>query len=128
MNHEWQTITLLAGADDAVLQAFDQRAWPVSYAKGKSVLWEGDACQAVYFITTGIVEVYHTAVDGREHTLRVLRAGDSFNLVPALMKDGKNLSNVRCLEQTDLLVVDYRDLQKILARHPSFAVRVLQLF
>jgi len=126
MNHEWQAITLLAGADDAVLKAFDERGWPVSYAEGESVLWEGDECKAVYFITAGMVEVYRTAIDGRAHTLRVMRAGDSFNLVPGLMKEGKNLSNVRCLEKTDLLVVDQRDLQTILARYPKFAVRVLQ--
>lgn len=126
MNYEWRIITLLADADDAVLKAFDERGWPVSYAEGESVLLEGDECQAVYFITAGMVEVYHTAIDGRAHTLRVMRVGDSFNLVPALMKDGKNLSNVRCLEQTDLLLVDRRDLQAILARHPNFAVHVLQ--
>ena len=126
MNHEWQTITLLAGADDAVLKAFDERGWPVSYAEGESVLWEGDVCQAVYFINVGMVEVYRIAIDGRAHTLRVLRGGDSFNLVPALMKEGKNLSNVRCLEQTDLLVVERHDLQTILAQYPKFALRVLQ--
>jgi len=126
MNHEWQAITLLAGADDEVLNAFDERGWSVSYAGGKSVLWEGDACQAVYFITAGMVEVYRTAIDGRTHTLRVLCTGGSFNLVPALMEEGKNLSNVRCLEQTDLLVVDRRDLQTILTRYPNFAVCVLQ--
>jgi len=118
MNYEWRIITLLADADDAVLKAFDERGWPVSYAEGESVVWEGDECQAVYFIIAGMVEVYRTAIDGRAHTLRVLRVGDSFNLVPALMKKEKNLSNVRCLEQTDLLIVDRHD--------PKFAVRVLQ--
>jgi len=126
MNHEWQAITLLAGADDEVLNAFDERGWSVSHAKGESVLWEGDECQAVYFITAGMVEVYRTAIDGRAHTLRVMRAGDSFNLVPALMKEGKNLANVRCLEQTDLLVLDRNDLKNILVQYPKFAVRVLQ--
>jgi len=82
MNYEWRIITLLADADDAVLKAFDERGWPVSYAEGESVVWEGDECQAVYFIIAGMVEVYRTAIDGRAHTLRVLRVGDSFNLVP----------------------------------------------
>jgi CRP-like cAMP-binding protein len=126
MNQEWKKVKLLTDADEAVLKAFDKRGWPVSYAEGESILWEGDACQAVYFITAGMVEVYRTAIDGRAHTLRVLRAGDSLNLVPALIEDGKNLSNVRCLEQTDLLVVDRCDLQAILTRHPNFTVRVLQ--
>ena len=126
MNNKWQMITLLAGADDAVLNAFRERGWSVSYAEGEPVLWKGDQCRAVYFITAGMVEAYHTAIDGREHTLRVLRAGDSFNLVPALMKERKNLSNVRCLEQTDLLLVSWQDLQMILDAHPSFAVHILQ--
>jgi CRP-like cAMP-binding protein len=126
MNYEWQAITLLADANDEVLNAFDERGWPVSYAEGESVLWEGDECQAVYFITAGMVEVYRTAINGRAHTLRVMYAGDSFNLVPALIKGGRNLSNVRCLEQTDLLVVSQHDLQTILTRYPKFAMRVLQ--
>ena len=127
MNHKWQAIKLLADADDEVLNAFEERGWQVSFAKGEPVLWEGNACEAVYFITSGAAEVYRTSTDGREHTLRVLRAGDSFNLVPALMREGKNLSNVRCLTQTDLLVVDQTDLNLILARYPHFAVHVLQV-
>ncbi|MDO9547247.1 MAG: Crp/Fnr family transcriptional regulator [Pelolinea sp.] len=126
MNHEWRTISLLIDAEDAVLTAFDERGWPISYAVGEPILWEGDECQAVYFIISGMVEVYRTAIDGREHTLRVLRAGDSFNLVPALLKDGKNIANVRCLQQTDLLLTDKNDLKDILTRFPGFSLRVLQ--
>lgn len=126
MNHEWKKIKLLADADEAVLKAFDERGWPVSYAEGEPVLWEGDECRAVYFITSGMVEMYRTAIDGRAHTLRVLRAGDSFNLAPVLMREGKNLANVRCMVRTDILVLGREDLQIILTRHPNFAVRILQ--
>ena len=125
-HHEWRTISLLADTDDAVIKAFDERGWPVTYAKGEPILWEGDACQTVYFIISGMVEVYRTAVDGREHTLRVLRVGDSFNLVSALLKDGKHHANVRCLQQTDVLVVDKNDLKNLLTRFPKFSQRVLQ--
>lgn len=127
MNDEWLKIALLADAELSVINAFNERGWRVSYAEGEPVLWEGDACQSVYFITSGSVEVYRTAVDGREHTLRILRTGDSFNLVPALMKEGKNLVNVRCLNKTELLVINQTDLNTILAQHPSFAVHVLQV-
>ena len=125
-HHEWRTISLLADTDDAVIKAFDERGWPVTYAKGEPILWEGDACQTVYFIISGMVEVYRTAVDGREHTLRVLRVGDSFNLVSALLKDGKHHANVRCLQQTDVLVVDKNDLKNLLTRFPKFSLQVLQ--
>lgn len=126
MNHEWKKIKLLADADETILKAFDERGWPVSYAEGEPVLWEGDECQAVYFIMAGVVEIYRTAIDGRAHTLRVLRAGDSFNLVPVLMNKEKNPANVRCLMQTDILVLGREDLLIILTRHPNFAVRILQ--
>jgi len=126
MNHEWKEIKLLADVDETILEAFDERGWPVSYAGGEPVLWEGDECQAVYFITSGMAEIYRTAVDGRAHTLRVLHAGDSFNLAPVLMKEGKNLANARCLVPTDILVLGREDLQIILARHPDFAVHILQ--
>jgi CRP/FNR family transcriptional regulator, cyclic AMP receptor protein len=123
---DWRLIALLAGAEEAVLSAFNERAWPVSYAEGEAVIWEGDLCETVYFITSGMVEVYRTAVDGREHTLRVLRTGDSFNLVPALVQDGTNKANVRCLRETDLQVMKKEDLKEILFRFPKFSTRVLE--
>ena len=123
--NDWRSLKLTAHAGEDVLQAFEAYAWPVSYAEGETVLWEGDDCETIYFVISGMVEVYRTAKDGREHTLRVLRAGESFNLVPALMQNGKNLASVRCLAQTDLLVVEKKDMQSILDRYPKFAVRVL---
>jgi CRP/FNR family transcriptional regulator, cyclic AMP receptor protein len=123
---EWRRIALLAEAEEEVISAFNERAWPVSYAEGEAVIWEGDVCEAVYFIASGMVEVYRTAVDGRAHTLRVLHAGDSFNLGPALLQDGKHKANVRCLPQTDLQVMKKKDLKAILVRFPKFSLRVLE--
>jgi len=45
------------------LKAFDERGWPVTYAEGEPVLWDGDEGQAVYFITSGMVEVSRTSID-----------------------------------------------------------------
>jgi len=126
MRNEWRKIKLLSNADEDVLRDFDERGWPVSFARGEPIIWEGEESRAVYFISMGMVEVYRTAADGREQTLRVLGEGDSFNLVPGLLKEGKNMANVRCLEQTDVLVIDWHDLQLILSRHPNFSVLVLQ--
>ena len=123
---EWRTVALLADAEEPVLAAFNERAWQVNFLEGEAVMWEGDMCEAVYFILSGMVEVYRTAVDGREHTLRVLHAGDSFNLVPALEPDGRQKANVRCLRETVLQVMKKEDLKIILLRFPKFSLRVLE--
>ena len=127
MRFKWNKINLLREADEDVRQAFDATAWAVSHAEGENVLWEGEMCEAVYFILSGAVEIYRTAMNGRVHTLEVLNAGDSFNLVPALMTDGKNRASARCMHKTDLLRVNKPDLQAILSSHPQFAVKMLQV-
>jgi CRP/FNR family cyclic AMP-dependent transcriptional regulator len=127
MRFEWKKIRLLEKADEDVRQAIDDISWAVSHTEGEIVLWEGDVCEAVYFIVSGAVEIYRTALDGREHTLEVLKAGDTFNLVPALMASGMNRASARCKGKTDLLRVNKPDLQAILSNHPQFAVEMLQV-
>ena len=127
MKINWRKIALLADAKNEVIEAFSERGWMVSFEESEPVLWEGDECVSVYFVHSGSVEIYRTSMDGREHAMRILHEGESFNLVPALMKEGENLANARCLSRAELLVVDRADLNSILSRFPHFAVHVLQV-
>ena len=127
MRIEWQKVKLLAGANENVLQSFDECGWMVSYSEGEDVLLEGDECEAVYFISSGMIEVFRSTLDGREHTLRVFNKGEVFNLVPALLNGAKNPASARCMVQSDILIINKQDLQEILNKFPKFAVNVLQV-
>jgi CRP/FNR family transcriptional regulator len=109
------------------LHAFDTHGWDVKYIGDSHVIWEGEACEHVYGVLSGRIEIYRTATDGREHSLRIIDPGDIFNLVPALKDGGKNRANARCLSHSELVVMSADDLRKILDQYPEFSQKVLRL-
>ena len=84
--------------------------------------WEDDICHALYFVQSGAVEIYRTALNGREHTLGVILPGQGFNLVPALRKETKNPANARCIQDSTLLALGREDTQRLMARYPDLAI------
>ena len=40
------------------------------YKKGSMVIWAQDECKAVYFVQSGMIEVFHLSLSGREQTVK----------------------------------------------------------
>ena len=112
--------------EDDVLLALDGCGRAVSFGDQQAIVWEGDSCEAVYFVQSGTVEIYRTALDGREHTLGIMLAGDGFNLVPAFTGGGENPANARSKGETRLLAIRKDDLLRIMQQYPAFMTRVLR--
>jgi len=127
MAEPWKSIHLLAEAGPTLLRAFDTYGWEMACASGKHVIWEGDHCEHVYGVVLGRVEVYRTAADGREHTLRIIEKGGVFNLVPAMKEGGNNRANARCLTVSKLAVIKTADFRQILVQFPEFSRKVVGL-
>jgi len=126
MKNNWKDIEFFSHLSLPCAQAVDNCAWKVPYRAGDAVIWEDDACRALYFVQSGAVEVYRTALDGREHTLGVIFPGQGFNLVPVLRKDTKNPANVRCIQGASLLALGREDVQRLMGRYPDLAIALAQ--
>lgn len=56
----------------------------VKFAKGSLIFRENQECPGVYVVGSGLVRVYRTAGNGKEHTLHMVGPGDTFAEVAAI--------------------------------------------
>ncbi len=54
------------------------------YPRGKMVFRDGEPCPGVFIVGTGLVRVYKSAPNGKEHVLHLVGPGDTFAEVAAI--------------------------------------------
>ena len=122
MKNNWTGIAFISALSLQCQQELDACVWQVAYRKGEAVIWEDDDCKALYFVSSGVVDIYRTAVDGREHTLGVIMPGQVLNVVPVLREEAKNPANARCIRDTILLVLGREDARRLMGYFPELAI------
>ena len=96
-----------------------------TFSPGQMVILEGEPCQAVYFVTQGVVRVHRLSLEGREHVLAYLGPGESFNLVPVL--DGSpNPSTVDVLTEARLYTISCERFHQIVRDHHEVALAIME--
>jgi monovalent cation:H+ antiporter-2, CPA2 family len=108
-----------------VLQLVDQKDHetllpmfrPRSASPGEKIIRRGERADRMYFISSGSVEVQ---VDGRTVELG---AGDFFGEMALLTGDRRN-ADVIALDFCQLLVIDRREFNQFMARHPAVRAAV----
>lgn len=96
-------------------------------APGQVAVWEGEDCEAVYFVARGLARMRRMSAEGRVQVLSYLGSGDAFNLVPAL-DGGPNLATVEAVTETVLVTTTCGQFQLILNTFPQVARTVLKQF
>jgi CRP/FNR family cyclic AMP-dependent transcriptional regulator len=121
-------IPLLAGLSDDALARVADAALARTYEPGETIIFEGDPCQAAYFIAEGQVRVYRLSPGGREQVLARLEPGQAFNTVPLFQSDGVNHATVEALTPVTVYEVSASDLWHLVGRRPDLALALLQDF
>ncbi len=101
------------------LRVLEKLAWRKKLEKDEMLIWAGEECRAVYFVLSGMVEVFRLAPSGREQTLETLGVGEGFNLVPVFLPTNLNPANVRALAPTDLLCFYKKEFLELLDQFPG---------
>lgn len=99
-----------------------------NYESGATIIWQGDSCEAVFCVITGEIEIFRLSPGGREQILDRMASGQWFNLVPALMPDGKNQASVRALTNCQLLVITKSAFTRLIEEIPPFGIAVTRYF
>jgi CRP/FNR family transcriptional regulator len=99
---------------------------PRRYPAGAHLFFEGQAAgqAALHIIAEGSVRVYRASPSGREQTLRVFQAGDTFAEVAAF-DGGPYPSTAETLEESTVLRLPRPALLRLMERHPEIAVTLL---
>ena len=120
-----QKVHFLQGISDAALQKLVGSAVRRSYGAGAVLFVEGDPVVGFYLIESGSVKISRVSLDGREHILLVLGAGDSFNEVAAL-DGGPNPATATAHSDVTVYCVLRDELRQTVAQHPDLAWAMIE--
>jgi CRP-like cAMP-binding protein len=121
-------VTLFTSLSDDALARLARVAFRRTCAPGEMVIFEGDPCQAAYFIAEGQVRVYRLSPGGREQVLARLGPGQAFNTVPPFQPQGINHATVQALTAVTLYVVTCGDFCRLVEECGELALAIVQDF
>ncbi len=118
-------LTLFSDLGDDALREITPYLHERSFSPSQMIILEGEPCQAIYFVTKGVVRARRTSLEGREHVLSYLGPGEVFNLVP-MLDESFNLTTVDAVTEATLYVLPCQRAWQILRDHPSVARATLK--
>jgi CRP/FNR family transcriptional regulator len=98
-----------------------------SYDKDGQILMEGERSDTLPFVLRGRVKVVKVWADGKEHVLRVVGQGRTFNDVP-VFDGGPNPASVVALEPCVVGFIPAAEIVRLIERFPRVAHAVIRLF
>ena len=102
----------LAGPE---LESLGERAEKVSYARGDTIVAEGDSADRFYVIARGEVAVTRRTPEGDEIELGTLGPGQFFGEV-GLLAETRRTATVRAIADVELLALSWQEFQETLER------------
>ncbi len=116
--------TLFAALPISAIEDLSTRVQVRRVAAGAAVVNQDEPGDAVFVIMTGRVKVVIFGESGREVTLSILRAGDSFGEM-SLFDGAARSANCLAIEPTALLVLSREDLMRHITANPRTAMNLL---
>ncbi len=121
-----KSIPYFSGLEPAELDSISKLIFEKRYDQGEMILLEGDAAEALYFVTFGVVKVFKTSADGKEQILRIIHPGESFNDAP-VFNGGINLTSAQAVRSVLLYGITKSDLEVVIRRQPQVALNVIKV-
>jgi CRP-like cAMP-binding protein len=90
-----------------------------NFKKGATILKEGQTCEYIYFIESGLVRIYHWLEKG-EVTTWLLKEGDVFISVRSFFRQQPSRDSIQALENCIIWGITYDQLQEICRLFPEF--------
>ena len=118
-------IPLFSSLSDDALARLARVVYARAAAPGETIIFEGDPCEAAYFIAEGQVRVFRLSRSGREQVLARLGPGQTFNTVPPFQPDGINHATVEALTPVTLYVILSDDFRRLVGECADLALVVL---
>lgn len=95
------------------------------YARHTVVYLQEQTAVQFYYLVSGSVEIFLTAEDGAQHTLRLVQPGEPFG-VASFFDGAPRVSSARTLEKSQIIPVNRHTLLRCFAMQPGLAVELLQ--
>ena len=119
-------VPYFAGLDGSTLAEIGRLVRRRTLAAGETILVEGKPCEGLYFVIEGQVRLIRRSAEGREHVLRVLGPGVTFNDV-GVFDGGPNSDGAVAVGATTVGFIPKANIVALLDRHPQIAKAALKL-
>jgi CRP/FNR family transcriptional regulator len=119
-------IPYFAGLDSRTLIEIGRAVRRRTLAAGEAALVEGKPCDGLYFVIQGQVRLIRGSTEGREHVLRVLGPGVTFNDI-AVFDGGPNSDGAVAVGSTTVGFIPKANMTALIDRHPQVARAALKL-
>ena len=117
-------VSLFAALDDAARARVAAVVVTRRYDRGEVIEVEGEPVRTLYVVRSGVVKLLTTSTNGREQVLRLVPAGQTFNLV-AIVDSQPSPATAVALDQCALYALDRRIVLALIEQQPAFARTVL---
>jgi len=115
-------VPLFSGLPDDALDKIVQRAIPVNYLEGDTIIGTGEQGDALYIIASGRVEAL-LKHEAKQIQLGELTAGEFFGEM-ALMGDSIRKADIRAISSCSLLRINSHDVMEVAHEHPEISQRL----
>ncbi len=96
------------------------------FQKGEFVFLEQDPATGFYIVIDGLVKIYKSSADGKEHILHIFGKGEPFGEVP-VFSQGVFPANAVVLEKSSLLFFPGTDFIELISKNPSLSLNMLAI-
>lgn len=117
-------VSLFQLLDDEEREDLVANMQSVDYGAGESLFEIGEPGDALYVVATGVVEMFFKNDTGERIVLETARRGDFFGDL-SLLDGGSRSASVTAVENSMVLRLDRRDLERFLNDHPKAAMDLL---
>ena len=118
-------LSFFAEFEDQALQEIASHVTARAFSRGQVIVFEGEPCRAVYFVSQGVVRTRRLSLEGREQVLAYLGPGECFDFVAALDRE-VNLATVDALTDATLYVVPCDSFRWVVRDHHEVALAVMK--
>jgi CRP/FNR family transcriptional regulator, dissimilatory nitrate respiration regulator len=115
---------LFSGLPASELEAIAEFAVLRNVAKNDYLFHEGDPSEGFYVVQKGSINVHRLSPAGREQTIYIFRAGESFAEASMAVETGYP-ANARALEASTVIVIPKAPFLALLTRRPELGLRML---
>ncbi|RKP52968.1 Crp/Fnr family transcriptional regulator [Cohnella endophytica] len=102
----------------------EELMYPKHAEAGSYLFWEGEPTGKLYYIRSGKIKLRKSTEDGKDFILSILQAGDMLCEPEDGMRAVHSFS-AEAMEDAELGVIQWQDLEILLYRHGDFAVRFM---
>lgn len=121
-----QQIPLFAGLPGEQLRALARGMNRRRYAKGQTILQQGEEGDSLFIIVSGRVRIYTQSAEGHELSVWICDKGDFFGEM-ALLSGEPRSACAKAMQTTDVLVLHRQAFRQFLLSTPQAAIHIIEI-